>query len=142
MRIGIVFSSCVSGLKSVATDRAQTPMTMRASAPPFTNEKISTMSHDQAINSLRDTFTTRQNGCLSISAFCRTWRSQTALLADLPPRYEQVMEDLLGRLEAGSLFTEESCSFSQEDLLGNLTAWLDKAQQTLAQRQPGKSDIL
>lgn len=35
------------------------------------------------------------------------------------------------KLEAGSLFTEESCSFSQDDLMGNLALWLDKAQQIL-----------
>jgi hypothetical protein len=93
------------------------------------------MPHDQAFNSLRVTFIALKSGDLNVNAFCRTWRAQTALLADLPARYEQVMEDLLGRLEAGSLFTEESCSFSQEDLLGNLTAWLDKAQQTVAARQ-------
>jgi hypothetical protein len=96
------------------------------------------MPHDQAIHSLRDTFTALQNSRLTVTAFCRTWRSQTALLADLPPRYGQVMEDLLGRLEAGSLFTEESCSFSQEDLLANLTAWLDKAQQALNASRPGQ----
>jgi hypothetical protein len=49
----------------------------------------------------------------------------------LPPRYTDVMEDLLGRLEAGSLFTEESCSFSQIELLATLDMWLDKAQLTL-----------
>lgn len=93
------------------------------------------MSHDQAIHCLRNTFTALQSGHLDVPAFCRTWRLQTALLADLPPRYEQVMEDLLGRLESGRLFTEESCSFSQEDLLENLTAWLEKAQQTLVERR-------
>lgn len=50
----------------------------------------------------------------------------------LPPRYQQVAEDLLGRLEAGSLFTEESCSFSQKDLTDSLATWLDKAGQTLS----------
>lgn len=68
----------------------------------------------------------------SIAAFCQCWRAQHALLAALPPLYGQVMEDLLGRMEAGSLFTEESCSFSQEDLQTNLSAWLDRVQQGLA----------
>jgi hypothetical protein len=73
-----------------------------------------------------------QHKRITIAAFCQGWRAQAALLADLPPRYGQVMEDLLGRMEAGSLFTEESCSFSQEDLQANLAVWLDKAEQTLA----------
>ena len=49
----------------------------------------------------------------------------------MPGPYSTVMEDLLGRLEAGSLFTEESCSFSQIDLLTTLDMWLDNARQTL-----------
>ncbi|WP_323744979.1 hypothetical protein [Noviherbaspirillum malthae] len=72
---------------------------------------------------------------MSLSEFCQTWRSQKTLLTALPERYGQVMEDLLGRMEAGSLFTEESCSFSQDDLQANLSIWLDKASQTL-ERQP------
>ncbi len=68
---------------------------------------------------------------MSVAAFCQAWRAQTALLAALPPRFGQVMEDLLGRLEAGSLFTEESCSFSQIDLLTTLDTWLDMAQESL-----------
>lgn len=64
--------------------------------------------------------------------FCSTWRNQEALLTDLPPRYRDVMEDLLGRMEAGALFTEESCSFSLDDLQTGLAVWLDKATQKLA----------
>lgn len=90
------------------------------------------MPHDQAIHSLRHSLSELQNGRQSVAEFCQEWRSQTALLADLPPRYGQVMEDLLGRLEAGSVFTDESCSFSQQDLLANLTVWADKAEQTCA----------
>jgi hypothetical protein len=94
------------------------------------------MAHDHALHSLQETIDGLRQKSITITDFCRTWRAQPALLAALPPRYGQVMEDLLGRLEAGSLFTEESCSFSQEDLLANLTVWLDKARQTLATHQP------
>ena len=66
-----------------------------------------------------------------IASLCRTWRAREDVFNALPPRYRQVAEDLLGRLEAGSLFTEESCSFSQKDLTDSLSTWLDKAQQTL-----------
>ena len=85
------------------------------------------MSHDQALHTLQDALHGMRQSRLSIAEFCTIWRAQGALLADLPPRYPQVMEDLLGRLEAGSLFTEESCSFSQIDLLATLDMWLDKA---------------
>lgn len=66
-----------------------------------------------------------------ITALCSTWRAQTTLLAALPPRFAEVAEHFLDRLEAASLFTEESCSFSQQDLLDHLHAWLDQAQLTL-----------
>jgi hypothetical protein len=90
------------------------------------------MPHQQSLQSLRAALGDLQHKRISIASFCQAWRAQTALLSALPPRYGQVMEDLLGRMEAGSLFTEESCSFSQEDLQANLAVWLDKAEQTMA----------
>jgi hypothetical protein len=90
------------------------------------------MPHDHALQSLRNALGDLRHKRTTVASFCHAWRMQTTLLADLPPRYGQVMEDLLGRMEAGSLFTEESCSFSQEDLHAHLAAWLDKAEQTLA----------
>lgn len=54
-------------------------------------------------------------------------RSAQALLAALPPRYTEVLLGLLDRLESSALFAEESCSFSQTDLLDSLQLWLDKA---------------
>ncbi|HEY0845531.1 MAG TPA: hypothetical protein VGE12_09190 [Noviherbaspirillum sp.] len=89
------------------------------------------MPHAPAIETLRATLDQLQHKRVSIADFCLTWRAQTPLLAALPPRYGQVMEDLLGRMEAGSLFTEESCSFSQEDLRASLAVWLDKATKAL-----------
>ena len=83
------------------------------------------------MRALRDALDALRSKHLSIHEFCQAWRRETALLAALPPRYKDVMEDFLGRMEAGSLFTEESCSFSQEDLQANLSVWLDKATQTL-----------
>lgn len=92
------------------------------------------MSHDQTLHLLRDSLHAIRHNGLAVADFCRTWRASTALLAALPPRYNEVMEDLLGRLEAGSLFSEESCSFSQIDLLATLDVWLDKAQETLSRQ--------
>ena len=54
------------------------------------------------------------------------------MLQALPPRYGEVLLNLLDRLESSALFTEESCSFSQKDLLDNLRMWADKAQAQLA----------
>lgn len=89
--------------------------------------------HEQTLHQLGDSLEAIRQGTLSVADFCRTWRAQSALLSALPPRFTEVMEDLLGRLEAGSLFPEESCSFSQIDLLATLDVWLDKAQQALAE---------
>lgn len=89
------------------------------------------MSFDSNLTLLRTSLTSLNAKQMSVSEFCKIWRSQQGLLSALPDRYGQVMEDLLGRMEAGSLFTEESCSFSQDDLQANLSVWLDKATQTL-----------
>ena len=58
-------------------------------------------------------------------------RQQATLLTALPPRYSEVLLNLLDRLESSALFSEESCSFSQKDLVANLTMWVEKAQGTL-----------
>ena len=72
-----------------------------------------------------------QDGSLSPHGFSDSARSQEALLAALPARYSEVLLGLLDRLEAGALFTEESCSFSHKDLHDNLAIWADKAEQQL-----------
>lgn len=91
------------------------------------------MQHESTLRQLRDAQHAIRQGKMSVADFCKTWRAQTALLSALPERFSIVMEDLLGRLEAGSLFSEESCSFSQIDLLATLDVWLDTAEQALAE---------
>ena len=56
------------------------------------------------------------------------------LLAALPPRYGEVLQGLLDRLESSALFTDESCSFSQKDLLDTLQQRLDKAREVLLRK--------
>lgn len=90
------------------------------------------MSHDQAFKKLHESLNAAKQETIDIDELCQTWRAQTALLADLPDPYAEVMEDMLSRLESGNLFAEESCSFSQADLLTTLSVWLENAQQTLA----------
>lgn len=87
------------------------------------------LSHlTQALQQVRD-------DTLGASAFSRLARKQPALMAALPARYDEVLQQLLDRLESSALFTEESCSFSQKELLDSLQMWLDQAQ-----RQLDKSD--
>lgn len=70
-----------------------------------------------------------REGDLPVDELAQALRGEKALLAALPPRYGQVLEDVLGRLESASLFVEESCSFSQRDLLEALDEWVVKAGQ-------------
>ena len=70
-------------------------------------------------------------GALTASGLSDTARAQTDLLAALPPRYTEVLHGLLDRLESSALFSEESCSFSQKDLVDSLRMWVDKAGQAL-----------
>ena len=62
----------------------------------------------------------------------RLVREQQALQQALPPRFGEVLLPLLDRLESSALFSEESCSFSQRDLLDSLQLWLDKARERLS----------
>jgi len=68
-----------------------------------------------------------QGGSGSAATLSTAARASNELLGALPPRYGEVLLNLLDRLESSALFSEESCSFSQKDLLDNLQVWVDKA---------------
>ena len=67
----------------------------------------------------------------AVARLCHASRSAAALHAALPPRFAEVLLNLLDRLESSALFSEESCSFSQKDLLDNLQQWAAKARERL-----------
>ncbi|SDZ65562.1 hypothetical protein SAMN05518854_109277 [Variovorax sp. YR266] len=69
----------------------------------------------------------RTNDGGSVTTLSNEARASAELLGALPPRYGEVLLSLLDRLESSALFSEESCSFSQKDLLDNLQVWVDKA---------------
>jgi hypothetical protein len=69
----------------------------------------------------------RADGGGNVTTLSNEARASAELLAALPPRYGEVLLNLLDRLESSALFSEESCSFSQKDLLDNLQVWVDKA---------------
>jgi len=71
-----------------------------------------------------------QQGALPLGELIRQWRSDAAQLG-LPERFGEVLGNVLDRLESGALFSEESCSFSQKDLLASLQVWADKAKDRL-----------
>ena len=84
-----------------------------------------------SLHTLRKALTDLRSNAITDRAFVQTAREQTDLFAALPPKFETVWLNLLDRLESSALFTEESCSFSQTDLLDNLGLVLDKAEQQL-----------
>ncbi len=77
---------------------------------------------------MNNTLTACVQGTVSQNVLIQQWRSDAALLA-LPEKFSVVLGNLLDRLESSALFSEESCSFSQKDLLDSLQMWLEKAQQ-------------
>lgn len=84
---------------------------------------------DTALDALQAALAPLRTGPQQLRAFVDLARSQSALLNTLPPRYAEVLHGLVDRLESSALFSEESCSFSQHDLLDSLQLWIDKARQ-------------
>jgi hypothetical protein len=89
------------------------------------------MSATVALATLRIALADLRNNAHTDRAFIQTARSQETLFKALPPKFEQVWLELVDRLESSALFSEESCSFSQTDLLDNLAMVLDKAEAKL-----------
>jgi hypothetical protein len=89
------------------------------------------MSATVALATLRIALTDLRINVRTDRTFIQTARSQEALFKVLPPKFEQVWLELVDRLESSALFSEESCSFSQTDLLDNLALVLDKAEAKL-----------
>jgi len=78
-------------------------------------------------HTLQEQLNRLRQGETSVHAFSEAVRQNGALLSALPSRYTEVLHGLLDRLESGALFSEESCSFSQKDLVDSLQIWVDKA---------------
>ena len=91
------------------------------------------MPRSHLVTPVQDALNAFSQGSLTASALSHTARAQTDLLAALPPRYAEVLHGLLDRLESSALFSEESCSFSQKDLVDSLQMWVDKARSVLEQ---------
>lgn len=74
------------------------------------------------------TLTAFRAGQLPLSALTQQWRDAArGHEPALPPRYLEVLERVLSQLESAALFTEESCSFSQGDMVAALDDWLARA---------------
>ena len=97
--------------------------------------------HGSSLIALGQSLAQLRADALGVAAFCSQARAQTELLAALPPRYAEVLSQLLTRLESSALFTDESCSFSHKDLVDSLQMWLDKARGLLAKSDSSPLDI-
>jgi hypothetical protein len=80
---------------------------------------------------MTDALATSTRGDLPQREMIRQWRNDARSLP-LPDKFGMVLNDLLDRIEASALFSEESCSFSQKDLLDSLQLWADKARAKLS----------
>lgn len=96
-----------------------------------TNTTPALLEATRQLQQLRSGFEQLAQSQVSASNLSLQARAASALLQTLPQRYGEVLLNLMDRLESSALFTEESCSFSQKDLLDNLQTWADKAQRQL-----------
>jgi hypothetical protein len=84
----------------------------------------------ETLTRMTDTLAMSRQGELPQMAMIQLWRSSSTGLP-LPEKFGEVLGNLLDRIEASALFSEESCSFSQKDLLDSLQLWADKARAKL-----------
>jgi hypothetical protein len=87
-------------------------------------------THHDTLRQMQQALHDCAQGALPITELSAQWRHAASALP-LAPRYGQVLGDLLDRIDASALFSEESCSFSQKDLLTALQQWADNAAQAL-----------
>ncbi|WP_411878784.1 hypothetical protein [Polaromonas sp. YR568] len=85
------------------------------------------MTAQDQLDALQTALQQLRDDTLGVAAFSQLAMQQQSLAAALPERFNEVLSQLLNRLESSALFTEESCSFSQKDLLDSVQLWLDKA---------------
>ena len=83
------------------------------------------------LQTLRTAFERLRRGEINAHAFSALAASPSCVLTALPPRFGEVWQDLMTRLESGALFDAESCSFSQSDLHESIRLWLDKASERI-----------
>jgi hypothetical protein len=79
---------------------------------------------------LRQSLADREAGRMEVAALANLWRQQATTL---PAQFAQALDMILMRLESGSLFDQDSCSFSQHDMLASLRQWLQQAEQWMEQ---------
>jgi hypothetical protein len=74
-------------------------------------------------------------GRIDMDALIATWRRHGVDDATLPAKWREVLDGLLMRLESARLFSGESCSFSQGELLATMREWLSRVQAQIQAQQ-------
>jgi hypothetical protein len=85
------------------------------------------MTPEHQLEALQAALQQLRDDGIRVSGFAQLAAQQQRLAQALPARFNDVLSQLLNRLESAALFTEESCSFSQKELLDSLQLWIDKA---------------
>ena len=89
------------------------------------------------IEQLRDTVKLWNAGGVSAthlrSTLANATQQNATLLGSRLATYEQVLDQIMARIEAAANFTVESCSFSHGDFAQALNDWLDKLELRIRQ---------
>ena len=85
------------------------------------------MTPEHQLEALQAALQQLRDDGIRVSGFAQLAAQQQRLAQALPARFNDVLSQLLNRLESAALFTEESCSFSQKELLDSLQLWIDQA---------------
>ena len=86
------------------------------------------MTAEAQLSSIQAALRQLQAEAIGVGHFSSLVQDQAQLRSALPGRFDEVLMQLLDRLESSALFSDESCSFSRSELLGSLQLWTDKAQ--------------
>ncbi len=85
------------------------------------------MSHTATLAALTLELEAVRAGLADSATLVRSLRTANDMAAALTPRHRTALDEILTRMESGSLFSEESCSFSRGELQGALADWLAHA---------------
>ncbi len=94
------------------------------------------MNHSNILARLRLQLDEVRCGRADSAGLVTALRAEPGLLATLPQPFRIALEDMATRLESARLFTEDSCSFSQRELIDALAEWIGHADARLGASVP------
>lgn len=91
--------------------------------------------YPQDLDAIQAALTQLRSGELGAHAFSSQARSHDRLLREMPATCGRALFDTLDRLESSALFSEESCSPGQAQLLDDVQRWIEQARAYLGTRK-------